>query len=320
MAIFSFLKRASRPGCLAVCLRPEGVEFALVLRNAVGNAAGKPALQAWVQADLPAADSPERYDALGALAEQHELSGSRCTTLLASGEYQLLQAPAPSVPDKEMAEALRWQLKDLADIEPNSVGLDVLPFPQAAKGRQAQVFVATADKRVLQGRIQGFQQAGLDLKVIDLPELAQRNVAALFEEDKRGLAFLAFHEDHALLTFTHQGDLFAFRRMEIGSRHFAQADAGRREQLCERVVLELQRSLDTVDRQFSAISLSRLLVALPLETGLENHLQSSLYLPFDACDLAEAIDFSAVPAFQDRERQRQSLLALGAALRDEGGA
>jgi MSHA biogenesis protein MshI len=316
VAIFSFLKRASRPGCLAVGLRPEAAELALVQRQA----GAKPALLAWVCGDLPAGETPERYEALGNLAAQHELSSCRCTTLLVAGEYQLLQAPAPNVPEKEMAEALRWQLKDLADIEPDSVGVDVLPFPDAAKGRQAQVFLATAEKRLLQTRIQGFQAAGLNLQVIDLPELAQRNVAALFEEEKRGLAFLVCHEDHSLLTFTHQGELFAFRRIEIGFRHFAQADGDRREQLCERVVLELQRSLDTVDRQFGAISLSRLLVVLPPETGLEDQLRNSLYLPFDACDLAEVMDFTALPEFMERERQRQSLLILGAALRDEGGA
>lgn len=314
MAIFSFLKRASRPGTLAVTLRPETVEFALVQRDA----SEKPALLVWSSDDLPIGETPERYKALENLAEQYDLANCRCTTLLLAGEYQLLQAPAPNVPEAEMAEALRWQLKDLADIEPDSVGVDVLPFPEAAAGRQAQVFLATAEKRILQARIQGFQAAGLDLKIIDLPEVAQRNVAALFEEEKRGLAFLVCHEDHSLLTFTHQSELFAFRRMEIGQRHFAQADEGRREQLCERVVLELQRSLDTVDRQFSGISLSRLLVMLPPETGLEEHMQSSLYLPFDAADLAEVMDFAALPAFLDRERQRQSLLALGAALRDEG--
>ncbi len=222
------------------------------------------------------------------------------------------------VPDDEMKDALRWKLKDLVDLPPETTTLDVLPIPDTSSGgRPCQIFLALAAHAVLAPVVQRYQAAGINLEAIDLPELAQRNVGALFENENRGLAFLAFYESFALLTFTYRGELFAFRRIEIGSEQFAQATPERREQLCERVMLEMQRSMDTVDRQFSAISLSHLVVALPPESGLDALFSSSLYLPFEAMDLSKKMDLSAFPELADPEAQRRALPTIGAALRNE---
>lgn len=50
--------------------------------------------------------------------------------------------------------------------------------------------------------VQAFQAARVPLAAVDLPELSQRNLAALFEEGGRGLATLIFDDDEGLLTFT----------------------------------------------------------------------------------------------------------------------
>ncbi len=305
--MFSFAKRQREQGWQAVCPRGDRVEFAHVVRTS----GSMPVLKQWGSETL-------NGEGLAAMAKARDLHRYRCTTLLANGEYQLAQVEAPAVPESEVKEALRWKLKDIADAPPETTTFDVLPIPDTSSGgRPNQVFLALAANSVVSSIVQRFQAVDIGLEAIDLPELAQRNVAELFEDENRGLAFLVFYETSALLTFSYRGELFAFRRIDIGSNQFAQATAERREQLCERVVLEMQRSMDTVDRQFSAISLSKLVTALPPGSGLEEHFGNALYLPFEAMRLDQKIDLSAFPELADPEMQRLALQTIGAALRQD---
>lgn len=309
--MFSFLKRQRTPGWLAICQRGEFVDLAHVRREG-----GLPVLTFFSHLPASASESADpRW--LQAQVKALGLDACRCTTLLSAGEYQLAQIEAPGVPEAEMKEALRWKLKDLVDANAEDATFDLLPLPESGAGRPRQMLLAVAANAVIAPIIQRFQAATIDLAAIDLPELAQRNVSALFEDENRGLAFLVMYGKSSLLTFTHRGELFAYRRIEIGAEQFAQAGAERKAQLCERVVLEMQRSMDTVDRQFSMISLSQLIVALPPDTGLDEFFRNALYLPFSDMNLSGKLDLSACPALAEPEAQRTALLALGAALRHE---
>lgn len=260
----------------------------------------------------------DEADALARLRTARKLKGVRCTTVLGAGEYQFLQLEAPDVPDEERRSALRWRLKDLVDFPVERASIAVLDIPGAAHaGRTAGVFVAAAPETAVAGCMKRFADAKLELEAIDLPELAQRNVAALFEDANRGLAFLVLDEQGGLLTLTHRGELFAFRRIDISAPQLAEADPDRQRQLLERVALELQRSLDTFDRQFSFISVARLLVASTAAVeALQPVLADNLYLPVQLMDLAEAADFPALPELRSQQRQAQCLTAIGVAMRD----
>ena len=118
------------------------------------------------------------------------------------------------------------------------------------------------------------------LAAIDLPELSQRNLAALFEESGRGLATLIFDEDEGLLTFTLNGELLVVRHVEITARQLSAADDNRRDMLFERIALDVQRSLDNFDRSYSTVPLAHLLVApIPGVDGFCSHLRANLTVP-----------------------------------------
>lgn len=314
--MFFLSKRKRESGWLAVSRRDRHVEFAHVTRES----GERPVLRRWFSEPL-STQSVGGEEALAAclkaVAKRREAKGFRCTTLL-DDAYQFVQIEAPAVPEAEMKDALRWKLKDLCDIPAEQAVFDILPLPEGGSlNRAQQLFLAVANRSAVAPLANAFSEAGLALEAIDLPELAQRNVAELFENENRGLAFLAFGENSALLTFTYRSELFAFRRIEIGALQITQATPERREQLAERVVLEMQRSMDTVDRQFSGISLSNMIVALPPDSGLEEQFRNALYLPFEAMDLGRVMDISAFPELADGEAQRQALLTIGAALRND---
>jgi len=97
--------------------------------------------------------------------------------------------------------------------------------------------------------------------VIDIPETAQRNIAALFEMEGRGLAMLVFGDEGGLLTITCDGELFLARRLDITLGQLQDADENLRQQYLDRVELEVQRSLDYFDRQFHHIPVNRLILS-----------------------------------------------------------
>jgi MSHA biogenesis protein MshI len=161
----------------------------------------------------------------------------------------------------------------------------------------------------------------MGLAAIDIPEAAQRNVSALFEEPDRGLAFLAFEESGGLLTVTFRGELYLSRRIDIPLARLIGGDAETRAQLHERIALDIQRSLDHFDRQYSFITLSRFMLApLPAATGFAEYLAGNIYVRVERADLASAFDCDAVPDLAEPARQSFCLQILGAALRDEAPA
>lgn len=299
-------------GWVAIVPRNARIDLAQVARH--GEA--KPALRL-MESFRAGADLG---DSLKSLAAARKLKNCRITTLLESGRYHLAQFEAPSVPREERAEALRWRFKDAVDFPVDSASVGVIDIPLEGGGaRQAMVYAVAAGLAAVQPVMAAFAAGGLMLDAIDIPELAQRNVAALFEQENRGLAFLAFDEGGGLLTITYKQELYAARRIEVSANQLAEAAAERQEALLDRVMLEVQRTLDNFDRQYSFISVAALMVAAsPAVPELASCLAGNLYVPVHPADLGEVLDLSAVPELRNNpELQARYLSAIGAALRSE---
>jgi MSHA biogenesis protein MshI len=119
-----------------------------------------------------------------------------------------------------------------------------------------------------------------------------------------------------LLTFSAKGELCMVRRVEVSLQQLLDADDSRRDQLLDRIGLELQRSLDNFDRQFSFVPVNRLLLTPgPFSEKLKVFLGDYLGMPVDVMDLSSVLDISGVPGLDDPDRQAQCLATIGAALR-----
>ncbi|MBX3622902.1 MAG: agglutinin biogenesis protein MshI [Rhizobacter sp.] len=304
-------KRREQPGWLAVVPRRQGVDFAHVVRGG-----DRPALTLLDTSPRHGDDTHTLMHARRALGLQRY----RCTTWVEPGAYQVVQVTAPRVEPAELRAALRWSVKDSLDFPVEQALIDVLPIPADGMpmGRDPLALVVAAKRDKLAERVQAFQHANVPLQVIDVLEAAQRNIAALFETPGRGLALLAFHDTGALLTFTRAGELYGLRH--IDAHLAALADPDQREAAFERIGLELQRSLDGFDRQFSQVPLDRLLIAgHPAAQSLSNYLKDNLYLPVDVADLASVLDLGRhAQTLQDVSTQSAWYVPIGMALRDEG--
>jgi len=256
---------------------------------------------------------------LSALRKPMRLDCYRCTALLTHGNYQLIQTDAVAGAPDEAREVVRWKLKDQVEFPVDTAAIDLLPIP--SDGRTPQVFAALSPESTIAPLVQAFQAARVPLAAIDLPEISQRNLAALFEEDGRGQATLIFDDDEGLLTFTLNGELLVVRHVELNARQLMTADDDRRSTLFERIALDVQRSLDNFDRLYSSVPLSHLLVApIPGVDGFLAYLRANLTISVVSLDVSSIVDLGAVPALLDPLRQFQCLRAIGAALRDEAEA
>ncbi|WP_020652170.1 hypothetical protein [Massilia niastensis] len=260
-------------------------------------------------------------DVLEKAARDGQAGAYRCATLLGGGEYQVMNVEAPNVPREEMKTAVRWRLKDLLDFPVAEATIDVLDIPLDRNARSQQsIFAIAARNSVIGPRQKLFLDAKVDLSVIDIPEMAQRNISALLEAEGRGVALLSFGDDGGLLTVSFNGELYLSRRFDVTLEQLLDLDHERKHQCLERVTLELQRSLDHFERQYSFISVAKLALGPSAVCGLEEYLSSNLYMPVETLDLASLFDIGRTPELADKALQQRFFLPLGAALRTEEAA
>jgi MSHA biogenesis protein MshI len=259
---------------------------------------------------------------LARLRKELKLERYFCTTLLAGEHYQLHEIEAPNVPAAEMKSAVRWRMKDIIDYPLDLATVDVITIPPnpEERGRSSSLYALAAKNAAIETCMAPFAAAGLELHAIDVLELAQRNLATLFEgTDGGGIAMLAFYPNGGLLTFTRAGELYASRHIEIPLAQLMEANYKQRAEHLERIALEVQRSLDHFERQFHYVPLSKLLLGpMPRDIGLHEYLASSIDGVVEAADLSSVMEFATVSALSAIESQSRYLPLIGAALRDEG--
>ena len=307
-----FSRAKQKQGWLVIQASEAGVQY--VHGNAAPDGGGRAALDTWsTTSQVPSHGGLER------LARERHFSGYQCAALLAHGEYQLLLVEAPTVPPSELRSAIRWRIKDMLDYPVDEATLDVLDIPPGEQGgsRAHSMFAVAAKNDIIEQRIKAFEAARIPLTVIDVPETAQRNIAALYETDKGGVALLFLEADSGLLTINYQGELYFTRRLDIGFTQIMKYPAESRPEVFGRIQLELQRTFDHFDRQYSFVSIGKILLGPePEDSGLADFLAANLGLPVERVDLSERLDVSEGRNFDTRV-QWQLFHLVGAALRQE---
>ena len=263
---------------------------------------------------------PQEPKSLQRVAREFQAQRFRCTTLLKPDEYQILLVEAPPVKREELKPALRWRIKDLLDYHVDDATIDVLdlPLPSGAAPRPAQLYAVAARNDAIRATIARLEAAGIALAVIDIPDTAQRNLAAHYESAERGVMALSFDGHGGLITVNFSGELYLSRRLDIPQAQLATADAEQRAHLLERVLVEMQRSLDHCERTYSFFALGRVVIApLPGASLLREHLAANLYLPVEVLELAEVLRLPPEADDWTGDEQARWLKLLGAGLRVE---
>jgi MSHA biogenesis protein MshI len=305
-----FARRSREPGWLAVALQPGGLSFA----HGLSKAGEKSAI---TRCGSRVFD--ETTKDLERMVKELGLDRYQCLTLLSPSDYHVLLVDAPNVPPAELRTAVRWKIKDMLDYHVEDATIDVLDIPvdlsQGTRGHS--MYAVSARNDVVRGCIERFTNAHIPLSVIDIAETAQRNIAALYEPPERGVGLLYLDKAHALLTINFRGELYLARRIDVSVEQLLHPPGGNADELMNRVLLELQRSFDHLDRQFPFVSLAKLLLGPePRETGLAAYLGANLDIPVEPVRLEHVLALGPEAALEGDAAWRL-FHVVGAALRNE---
>ncbi len=340
--LFSFLKRTQKTeGLIGVGIQDAAISLAQVVRTT-----GSPPRLLLCEHQI-CAESASVRSALEAMLKDHHLQQARAVTVMAPGSFSLLLVEAPEVDPTELKAAVRWRIKDMLDFHIDDAVIDVFDIPgQKERGRTHMMYVVAARANLVQSRIDLLEQSSLALDVIDIPELTQRNVAALLPEDGAGVALLSFSDGAGLITLSQHATLYLARGIDVGldalvpgpadndvvstpagltlDTPFAPASEGlsfgditlEHRRAFDSIVLEIQRSFDYYESHFSQPPISALVIS-PLERevpGIVEYLATNLGVAVRMLDLNAVLESAQV---LDSAMQARCLPAIGAALRHE---
>ena len=259
---------------------------------------------------------------LDKLVKEARIDNTLCISLVELADYSLLMVEAPDVQPEEMRAAIRWRIKDLIDFNIDDAVIDVFEVPETKSGgRAAMVYAVVARAADVKKRIDLLQDAGLNLEIIDIPELALKNIAAMLPEDVGGVAMVYIGQDNGLITITRQQTLYLSRRLASGlgalpTTLMHSNDPDLIEDWLDTIIVEIQRSLDYYESHFAMPQIASLVIT-PLSQelpGVAEYVSEQLDIPTRILDVQNLIDSELQ---LDTKMQSQCLLAIGAALRAE---
>jgi MSHA biogenesis protein MshI len=272
-------------------------------------------------------DPSELSRSVTALVRERGLEGAACVAVLHPEQYSLRLLDAPEVERDELAEAAQWLVKDLLDFDVDEAVTDFFEIPdQASRGNRHRIYVVVAHESTVRNVIDLVLGSGLDLRAIDLTELAFRNLTTLLREDEEGLALMQLGRRRGLITVVKSSQLYLARSLEAGvgllsaePEAFEDVVDKRFEGETDRfdsLVLEVHRSLDFYESELGQPPVANLVVA-PLEQEVPDllpFLEKNLTTKVRAFDLNELFACSETLS---APLQARSLAAVGGALRRE---
>lgn len=273
---------------------------------------------------LPLEPGADSSVVLEGMISELGLEHGRSVIVMQSNSHSLLLIEAPDVQPAELKAAVRWRIKDLIDFHIDDAVIDVFEIPEqgAAPGKARLMYAVAAKASAIHGQVEVLDKTSLKLEIIDIPELAIRNIASLLDEDVRGTAFLYFDQRGGVITLTRQGSLYLSRNIDVGLQQIVATGSNEGElhpqtqQALDRIVLEVQRSLDYYESHFSQPPITSLVLA-PFEqevTGVIPYLSANLGMAVSVLDINMLFETKDTI---DPVTQARCLTAIGAALRLE---
>ena len=238
----------------------------------------------------------------------------RWSLLLPRDDYRLSVIPAPQVPDGELSQSVRWQLAPVLDfpVEDAAVDFMTIPVADSTEGRPSELYAIAARGDAVTRLASLFRGARVPLTAIDIHETAQRNLAALVEHPDELLVIVAFHRQAIQITFSWQGELYLDRL--IAEPVNDDDSPARRAMLCERVALQVQRSLDAVRGNYPFMQSARIVVA-GAPGGFVDSMAALAVVPVEVMRPEAFLDLRATPALCDTVEFMRYFQAIGTALR-----
>lgn len=238
--MFSFFKDKGPEGALGLEVRPDGLAVAVRVNDAL-------------EYEFLACNAAGREQVLKEWVSEKGCAGMLCRAVLPFDQYKTYPIDKPDIPEDELADAVRWRVKDMLEFELDDAVTDVYEFPtDALRGRPAQVNVVVARKTIVQSIVDLVSAADLKLDSIDVADLSMRNVIhRQSDEHDRAQAMLYLRRGAGIMTFVKGDTLYLARNFEFSLEAFN--EPSQQESVIQYLALEIQRSFDYFESQLGQI-------------------------------------------------------------------
>lgn len=278
---------------------------------------------------FPADSNADPGPGLRRFVERHDLRGAACRLTLPSADYDLKLVERPTnIPDEELADATRWLIRDLVEIDVESASIAVLTLPdEHGRARKPHMFVVAARESTVTALAEAIGEAGLVCAGFDVVESAMLALETGIGESVPAAAMIRIDTKSSLLTLASEAHLFLARPLRVDAERMEQAaeralasDAPAGPEiaaLIEPLLLDVQRSLDYYESEYGRAPATRLSLLpgpidlAPLAPALADALRP---LRVEAFTIERHFEFETPPP----SREHGPLaLACGAALAGE---
>jgi MSHA biogenesis protein MshI len=288
-----------------VACAPDGCAIATIRRVAGGR-------HVLESCQSTAASPLEQTTLIAAwLAREGRASGA-ISSVLDCADYELVQVESPDVLPGELKAAVRWRLKDAIGFPVENAVVDVFDMPEPPRRTGARmVYAVAAKQQAIARQVAALKAASRRFDVIDIPELAQRNLMALMPEAVDGLILLWLEDAWAQVLVIKESTLYLTRHVQFAGNDTAVGG----EPNVGAIALEVQRSMDYFESHYDQAPLRHLIIA-PRDGRSERLAQALAHetsMRIQFIDLRGALEMA--PGIDPADRR--SLLAIGAALRDD---
>jgi MSHA biogenesis protein MshI len=233
--------------------------------------------------------------------------------VLDAADYELLHVEAPDVLPAEFKAAVRWRLKGVIDFPVEDAVIDVFDMPEQPhrSGAKKLMYVVAAQRHAIERQAAVLKPAARRFDVIDIPELALRNLASLLPEAAGGLIFLWLTDKSAQLIGIKGTTLYFARHVRLSGNA---ADSASDLPDVDAIALEVQRSNDYFESQYQQVPPANLIIAPRSERSvrLAQALMKHTSMQVQPLDLERVLDLT--PGLDASDPC--SVLAIGAALRE----
>ena len=306
-----FKKKVQSAGLVGLSVSDERISLAQISRG-ITRESVSPFLEKCASLELPSLQ--QAREVLSRYVDGQELKGSPCNYVLTPRDYNLYLIESPAVEPQELKSAVRWKIKDLLDIPAEEAAIDVFPVPEDAfQGRSKMLYVVAAQRSRIESIVELVSKCDLNLSSIDIPELAMRNISRQFLSDEHGLAFMDLRRAGSTLNMSRAGQLYLTRKINTQLDNNVM-DSPDWESLRDRLVLEIQRSLDYYESQMAQNPISQMVLA-PRVTDTQqmaDSLSEVMAVKVSVLDYASRLDHADGI---EPEQQQSCMVAIGAALR-----
>lgn len=298
---------------IGIAISQEGLSIVHVVPSAVG----KPYLSS---ARFHSSASEEEYPSLvKKFIEELGLHGKTCVLVIPSAQYAAYMMEPPEVDDKEMKQALAWQVKDYLDYPVENASIDYIDLPTISGKRL--VYAVAANKRFVEKQVAWLNLMGLEVEAVNIGEFALRNIASLLPENKKGLLFIHPAMVHSKIILVKDTLLYLLRDARVDLKSIVNEgydiDDEVLVQMLEELSLEVQRTLDYSVTRLQQNPAESIVISPQVfkdlnESDKYNSLSNSASLPVRIMKLDEVFKIDSEIEY---DVQCQTIIASGAALR-----